>query len=318
MISIAHDIKIFFMILFMILFNTCATYPFIIWLGASPGISESGTITDTQISEASGLAHSVTEKDLLWIINDSGNSSLVFAVNTRGEHLGSLEIQGIKNRDWEDIASFIHNGIPYLLISETGDNRGRWESYFLYIIKEPNLSRLPKSGTLSVWPEQIIGFTYEDGPRDCEAVAVDSKQKRILLLSKQDRPPVLYELPLMMGKHAVMTAKRLGQIHSIPQPSEAEIKKNSINRYSGLPTGMDISTDGKWAAILTYRYVYLYSADKRGDWYKIFSDTPKIIRLPLMRQAEAVCFAPKGNVIYVTSEKIPAPLIVIHPDKDTR
>jgi hypothetical protein len=44
-----------------------------------------------------------------------------------------------------------------------------------------------------------VRFRFEDGPRDCEAMAVDPEQPRALLLSKRTEPPVLYELTLLPG-----------------------------------------------------------------------------------------------------------------------
>ena len=65
---------------------------------------DSGLIEYTPINEASGIAESRKNPDVLWTHNDSGDSPRVFAFNRHGKHLGVYTIAGINNRDWEDMA----------------------------------------------------------------------------------------------------------------------------------------------------------------------------------------------------------------------
>ena len=158
-----------------------------------------GKITNPTLDELSGLAFSRLEHDVLWAVNDRGNKPLLHAIRTDGSDLGAIGITSGHNRDWEDVAAFTLGSTAYLMAADIGDNRSRRKSCVLYVIKEP---AVPKDGfkhRINVNISTRIEFTYEDGPRDCEAVAVDSKNKKILLVSKRTLPPVLYELPLDLG-----------------------------------------------------------------------------------------------------------------------
>ena len=273
------------------------------------GNISSGIITYKQIAEASGIAVSHLNRDTIWINNDSGNKPSLYAVNSEGKHLATLNIKGANNHDWEDLAAFEHKGQQYLLIADVGDNGAKRHNYHLHVIREPELGKVPESKTLSVRPEWSITFNYEDGARDCESVAVDITRQKVILLTKRDMPPVLYELPLKEGKQQV--AKRLGEIKPLPEPSESRFSLMGLLNLTTLPTAMDISPDGRSAVVLTYASAYYFSADQATDWLKVFSSTPEEIVLPELRQAESVGFTKDGKSIYVTSEKIPAPLLKV-------
>jgi hypothetical protein len=273
-------------------------------------IISSGTIHDRNIGEASGLAVSLLHEDVLWVINDSGNSASVYALNPKGELMGTLNIQGVRNNDWEDLASFEYEGRPYILIADVGDNYAGREAYFLHLIEEPDIKKASDLFFLSVKPSWSVTYTYEDGPRDCESVAVDTINRKILLLSKRDKPPVLYELPLTKQNGAV--ARKYAEIKPLPQRTQ---DNTDFSKHSNQPTAMDISSDGLSAVVLTYDSAFYFSKEKSADWATVLSGSPKEIRFPPLRQAESVCFNRNGSSIFITSEQLPAPLLQIDVSK---
>jgi hypothetical protein len=153
-------------------------------------------------------------------------------------------------------------------------------------------------------------YTYEDGPRDCESVAVDVVNKKILLLSKRDNPPVLYELLLTKQKNAV--ARRCAEIKPLPQKTQDNA---DFSKHSNQPTAMDISSDGLSAVVLTYDSAFYFSKKESADWSTVFSGSPKEISYPPLRQAESVCFNRDGSSIFITSEQLPAALFKIDVSK---
>lgn len=292
--------------LFIIILPSCSfTNPFEL----TENIIHSGTITDRTISEASGIAVSGINKDILWVVNDSGNAAAVFGVNPKGELLVTVNVEGVENIDWEDLSSFEDDGKHYILIADVGDNKAKRKECYLHILQEPELNEISNTSVLSVKPSRSIAFTYEDGPRDCESVAVDVAGETILLLSKRDRPPVLYELPLTNQPR--MVAKRLEEINPLPQPTPDKQRPKEYLKYAALPTSMDISHDGLSVIVLTYTNAYYYRRDNQSDWLSVFSSRPKEIPLPFLNQAESVCFGGSGASIYVTTEKVPAPLLEV-------
>ena len=212
-----------------------------------------GVIQNQDISEASGMAYSQLNQDLLWIVNDSGDEPVIYAVGTDGADRGHVRLLEAENRDWEDLASFRLKNDAYLLVADVGDNQAVRPNVALYILKEPSIVGGQTNLASNVNWIQKIQFTFEDGSRDCEAVAVDITDQKILLLTKRDRPPVLYELPLVMGiRNQTAVAKRLKTVDTIPSPTAADlIEDPRFGRFRSQPTAMDISRDGKLAVVQT-------------------------------------------------------------------
>jgi endonuclease/exonuclease/phosphatase family metal-dependent hydrolase len=229
-------------------------------------------------------------------MNDSGKP-LLYAIDTTGRSLGRVELRKSDNRDWEDLASFQLDGEPYLLIADVGDNDARYKKRTLYIAKEP---RSDEDKTKVDWE---IDFTYPDGPRDAESVAVDIENERVLVLSKRDIPPVLYELPLRADGDETLTARWLGTIDSLPLPSRQDVQLASKTRnWHWQPVGMDISQDNRAAVIMTYRAVYYYLRKPGQDWFDALNAKPVRIGLGNFKDAEAVAFGDDARTVYVTGE----------------
>ena len=51
-------------------------------------------------------------EDVLWAVEDSGNPARLYAISRRGRVLARFKVEGAKNKDWEDLASFDLDDIP--------------------------------------------------------------------------------------------------------------------------------------------------------------------------------------------------------------
>lgn len=243
------------------------------------------------LGEASGLAASQTNPDLLWLVNDSGSPPELHLAGTDGTDRGKVTVRDAKNLDWEDLSSFVLEGKPYLLIADSGDNNGKRNECTLYVVAEP---KLPAKG--EVPPAWTIRFRYEDGPRDCEAVAVDALAGKILLISKRTTPPLVYELPLKPAGKEIVVAKKIGEIsHPFPRGLP-------LNPYSAQPTGFDISADGSIAVVVTYFSTFVFAKTSGETWKEAFAKPPAALEPHRLRQAESVAFSRDGSMIYAVSE----------------
>lgn len=249
------------------------------------------------VDEASGLAVSPEHLDRLWVINDSGCSADLHRTDLDGDDLGKVAVKGVKNTDWEDLSSFIYNGKPYLLIADTGDNGSSRAQCQLHIVPEP------KKKDKEVAVAWTIPFTYEDGPRDCESVAVDEKAGKILLLSKRTSPPFLYELPLKPAGDQPVVARKIGKI-SDPLASGVPPVP-----FGTQPTGLDLSPDGKLASVVTYFRVFLFSRAEGESWETAFARKPVALKPHHLHQAESVGFSRDGKELFVVSEGAKSPLV---------
>jgi len=267
-----------------------------------------GQVTDYDISEISGIANSKVNDNVLWVINDSGDRARIYALTPSGEILARIKIEDADNEDWEDLALFSYQGGSYLLIADTGGNTSNRDVFDLYIVAEPDLRNNPQS----VAVQWRIRFQYQDEPRDCEAVAVDALEEKIYLLSKRSVPSVLYELPLRPDGNEIIIAKRLGEVNTIPQPTQDEIKTR-YDKYHAQPTGLDITPNGGKITVLTYRRLFIYDRARNESWLGALNRPPLQIEFPPLKQAEAICFFTDNKSVLVTSEQIPAPILKIKP-----
>jgi len=71
---------------------------------------------------------------------------------------------------------------------------------------------------------------------------------------------------------------------------------------------MDFSADGRRAAILTYRAVYLYTREDGQSWYEALNAEPKRYDIGGIRDAESLTFAADGHSMLLTVERLHAPL----------
>lgn len=272
-----------------------------------------GLIRDTRLREISGIAASRRHADLLWVHNDSGYPAQVHAIDMRGRHRATLDIDGTRALDFEDISAFELDGIAYLLIADTGDNGGRRSEVELVVLAEPE--RIEDARVQPAWTQR---FRWPDGPRDVEAVAVDAAAREVLLIAKKRVPPELLTLPLGRTS-STQTARRVGALAGIEAPSAAELAGNPrFGRYRAQITGADLSSDGRMLAVLNYRSAYLYARADGEAWAQAVSRAPRPMSFGWLAQAEAIAFDPSANNLWITSERLPAPLIQLTVPKFAR
>ena len=257
-----------------------------------------GVLLDGELDETSGLAASRVHRNTLWLVEDGGNGALLHAISRRGGRVARYRIEGAGNTDWEDLASFDWRGRHYLLIADTGDNGGLRRTLLLHAIEEP--AQLAAQGTLR--PAWSIAFRWPDGPRDCEAVAVDAARGQILLISKKRRPPELFTLPLGPAR-GLQVARRAGRL-AVPDLS-------AEGNLAGQVTAADVSPDGRTLAVLTYARLLLYRRTGNESWSAAVARAPVAQPLPWLHQAEALAWATDGRGLYASGEFSPAPLVYL-------
>ncbi|GAB3089971.1 hypothetical protein [Lysobacter terrae] len=270
--------------------------------------SLSGVLLDSQLAEISGLAASRRHRDVLWLHDDGGNPARLFAVNTDGDRLATIRIEGMTKTDWEDMAAFRMDGRDYLLIADTGDNGGLRRTLQLHVIEEP--AEVQNARLKPAWS---IAFRWPDGARDCEAVAVDERARQVVLISKKRQPPEVFVLPLAPSR-GIQTARLVGHLAGVPQPDPAELRANPKQaRIMNQVTAADISPDDRTLAVMTYRNLLLYPRRPGQSWAQAVAASPKVSELPWLPQAEALGWTADGKALYATGEFIPAPLYRIEP-----
>lgn len=266
------------------------------WLAlAAPAAS--GPLANGAIDELSGLALSRADATVLWGHNDSGAGPELYRIGLDGADLGALTVRGAQAGDWEDIAAFDDRGGPALLVADTGDNFALRAYSTLYAVRDPGRGG---GDAPLLWR---LDFTFEDGMRDCEGVAVDPLAREILLLSKRDEPPRLYRLPLPDAPpKEPLVARLLGPIAPLP---ELPLPQRVLARFAYAPTAFDISADGLTAVILVPSEARVYRRRRGEAWLDVLRRPVAPIPLPDMGGAEAAALSADGHTLYVGAEGRP-------------
>ena len=248
---------------------------------------DKGLLQYEQINEASGIAASKKNIGVLWTHNDSGDSARIFAINTHGKLLGVYHIDGITNRDWEDIevGPGPISGKEYIYISETGDNDAKYKKKYIYRVPEPVVDTNQTNVYETLEDCDVITFKYPDDPRDAETLIVDPLTKDIYVVSKREKNVNVYLL-------------------SYPQLLDKTVTtKYMLTLPFTMAVGGDISYNGKEILIKTYDTVYYWKRNTGQSVADALKD--KYYTLPYVRepQGEGIGWSYDADGYYTISEE---------------
>jgi hypothetical protein len=184
------------------------------------------TITDSRITESSGLAADPTAGGY-WTVNDSGDGAIAYGLSTSGQVVGTLEYRA-EPVDVEAVA--LHDGRLY--VADIGDNLAERESVTVYYFD--NARADGRTVTYRSWD-----FAYPDGPHDAETLLVDAS-----------------------GRLFVVTKDVEGAVYAAPrEPTRAGT--NQLAKVGKAPAAVTDGTflpGGKRIALLTYGSIEVLDA----------------------------------------------------------
>lgn len=239
------------------------------------------TIENPVLEEMSGLAFSKNHPGIFYTHTDSGGEVAVFVLDSLGNEVGKITLEGAENRDWEDIAIGPGpGGKSYVYVAEIGDNLGVHQSVRILRFQEPE--KLLKE--ISLNPE-VLTFTYPGGARDAESFFVDPISTDLYVVSKRDAQNTVFRLKSDdFGKKDVVAL---------------ELIKLSFTSA----TAADISQDGSRILIKSYFKVYYWERKKGQSIAEALSQTPQELPYVPEPQGEAIGFQSDGKAYYTISEK---------------
>jgi len=229
----------------------------------------------------SGLVVSQRYPNRLYVHSDSGGEAAVFVLDTLGNELGRLDLSGLKNRDWEDIAIGPGpNGSSYIYVADIGDNEAKHEEIYLYRFAEPELLQSIPSDAIDQ-----VKLQFPGGPKDAETLLADPITGTLFLVSKREPKNGLYQVPATAFEKGSAT---LEKVH--------EFDFNSS-------VAGDISKDGSQLLIKTYLAVFYWKRTEKQSLLEALKAPP--MRLPYVPepQGEAIGFNFKGDAYFTLSEK---------------
>lgn len=246
-----------------------------------------GELDNSHIDEASGLVASVVNPGMLWTHNDSGDKARIFLIDSVGKHKMTVNLNGIENRDWEDIAvgPGPDSSKVYLYIGDIGDNFTQYEYKYIYRIEEPSISESQKK-KLTVQRIDSIKFTLPDGIRDTEALMVDPQHKDLYIFSKRESAVNLYKLPYPQSTTDVIVAEKV--LSELP-----------FTRI----VAADWSSDRKEILIKNYRNIYYWTGADKKPVAELLITEPLVLAYQEEPQGESIAFDFFGKGYFTLSEK---------------
>ena len=256
-----------------------------------------GEIENDDIQEASGIVASLTNDNIIWTHNDSGDSNRIFAMDTQGKHIGEYFLNDSQNRDWEDIAigPGPEEGLHYLYVGDIGDNFSENDIKHIYRVIEPQLNSSSNFNSIQLDGIESISFQYEDGNRDAETLIIDPLTKDIIIISKREETAVhIYSLPFPQDTDNILTANLIMTKDFYP---------NDNFVTSQWIVGGDISYDGKEILIKSYTDIFYFSRTNNQSFYDALNNEE--IKFPYITepQGEAICWDANISGYYTLSEE---------------
>ncbi len=265
-----------------------------------------GNLDVSFLNEASGMAAGGLDSNRLYHTNDTWqkNTPVFFITDTAGQNIQTVGLENVTNNprtdDNEDMDVGPCGNTSCLFIGDIGDNNARRSELRIFVIEE--FVNVPESVT----PKHILRVQYPDGAHDSESLAVHPNGD-IYLLSKEGAsllgtaPARLYRLPREAWENAgdeVLTLEYAGSIDL------RTLSGTTVNIFSHIATGMDISGDGQRLLILTYGEIFEIAVDvSQLTGQTISSETPyKQIEVVTLLQQESISYASEGYSFFYTAE----------------
>ena len=187
-----------------------------IWLlrpggAAGPCVIVRPTTYISELPEASGLALSRRTPGVLWSHNDSGNATVLFALDVAGALRGPIRVP-VLTRDWEDVSSGRCPAGDCLYIADIGDNGFARSRIRIFRVPEP------APGEAETAQPEMFSAAYADGPHNAEALFVIGAD---LFIVTRDRTGGLYRATPPLDGSGELTFERIGEL-GVAAVSDAE------------------------------------------------------------------------------------------------
>lgn len=245
-----------------------------------------GKLGSSALTEVSGIIPSYYNSKNFWVHNDSGDRSAIYAINNEAQLVATVELEGIRLVDTEDIAALQIDGTPYLLLADMGNNLRKRDTLSLFLFKEPILE--PGRDNYRVPSDQIkeIKFRYKDKRRDAEALFVDPIDNTVYIISKRDFKSTVFRLPF--STFLTEDVKELEPKMQLPFT---------------FVTAADIRHDGRFILIKNLTSVFLWERNNEQDLVSALKGVFQNIPYKIEPQGEAICFDRNDRFFYTISER---------------
>lgn len=223
-----------------------------------------------QVNESSGLE--TAGENEFWTHNDSGGEAKIYKITGEGKLLDSLEVNGVKNVDWEEITQ---DDKGNLYVGDFGNNSQRRKDLAIYKVNGNKTERITfRYADQTAFPANPPKF-------DCEAMFWHQDSLYIFTknYTKKNHITQLYAMPDKAGDY--------------------EITPKGNWEINAMVTAADISPDGKEFALLTYGKVLVFNIING----KINFSSPKTCFKTNRKQTEAIAYENDRNLVFSNEQR---------------
>ncbi|MFC0603061.1 hypothetical protein [Winogradskyella pulchriflava] len=249
------------LIIIILILNACQT----------PGLlTIEGSITNS-LTEVSA-AELDLNTDIVWVIQDAGNSNNLFGLNLKGHIERNVDISNVKNIDWEDLTS---DKLGNIYIGDFGNNSKKRKTFRILKVKNDDLN---KTNAVA----EIIEFTLPKDIHSKDFEAFFLYNNFFYIISKETKKFIVLKVPNEIGTHEAV----------LRSDFNLKGKNNKI-------TSADISSDGNIVVLLNHDKLWKLSGFESDDFF-----SGQIEELPFKHntQKEGICFKTNSKVI-LTDER---------------
>jgi hypothetical protein len=268
------------------------------------------------LDEISGLVKGAG--DFWWVIEDSGNSPTLIAVNSAGQTIRQITVNGANNVDWEEltvgknpfgagrvlfIGDFGNNTAPPLTFPVTFPTVGTRNNQVIYMITEPD----PLAAT-SVNILRTLPIQFPTGNYDIEAMVYDARSQQLVLITKD-----LNGVASGTGGVSRVFTRSLDPAQPLlTEVATFDLRNRPLTNTQVGPYGLDrlvtgaaLSDDGRVLVVRTYKSVFRWVRAPEESWQSLFTRAPQVITLVDEPQGEAIALGGNNTDFYTISEQDP-------------
>ena len=242
-------------------------------------------LKEKKLNEVSGLASSIRNPGRLWAHNDRGNRPEVYLIDDKCDIKLTVVLDGIKNRDWEDIAvgPGPDSTKSYVYVGDIGDNDGVHKFKYIYRFEEP----LNDSGDdkITITNFETIVFQLPNAREmDSEALFLNASTRDLYIVTKRENPVHVYEIKYSDAPSDTITAQEIASLPTF------EI------------VAADLTADGKGLLMKNYSHIYYWDNSSGKPIADLLKEKPVEVPYHPEPQGESLAWARDNSGFYTLSE----------------
>ncbi|WP_300564653.1 SdiA-regulated domain-containing protein [Flavobacterium sp.] len=250
----------------------------------------SNTVIDLpkKLKEISGLTY-IPEKNTLYAIEDSGNKNIVYQLDFKGKIINEITIEGVENKDWEDITSDEEGN---LYIGDFGNNDNTRKDLAIYKVRADEIenNKITSVEKISFYYPEQIDFPPKKSKRFYDVEAFILYQNNFYLFTKNrsknfDGTTLLYKVQNTPNNKAAIL---IGSY------------KTQKDYNNGTVTGAAMNSDETKVVLLGHSKVWLFENFTDANF---FNGEKKVIDLEHYSQKEGITFKDDATIL-IADERV--------------